>query len=223
MKRFNNILAVVVVISFIIFVAKGLNYAQPKIPKEKIPSDIPSDVRKQIESLYSSEPAERLSAVYGLREMGKKASLAVPFLVGIIGDNTAIECVGQRVGRTSVGREAIDLLGEIKDSSAVEPLILALKDAGFDIKKYDALALGKMKDTRTAESRTGISIAKKDASGTYVEYEIKDPRAAVQLQVALQVRSSAVSALEKITEQKFGEDPVKWQEWWEENKGKFKK
>jgi len=149
--------------------------------------------------------------------------LAVPFLVGIIGDNTAIECVGQRVGRTSVGREAIDLLGEIKDSSAVEPLILALKDAGFDIKKYDALALGKMKDTRTAESRTGISIAKKDASGTYVEYEIKDPRAAVQLQVALQVRSSAVSALEKITEQKFGEDPVKWQEWWEENKGKFKK
>lgn len=223
MKRLKNILAVLVVISFMISVAKGLSYAQPKIPKEKIPSDIPSDVRKEIERLYSSDIAERLSAVYGLGKMGKKASSAVPFLVGIIGDNTAIEFVGQRVGRTSVSREAIDLLGEIKDPCAIEPLISALKDAGLDVKKYDALALGKIKGTRTDESRTGISISKKDTSGTYVEYEVKDPHAAVQLQVFLQVRSSAASALEKITGQKFGEDPVKWQEWWDKNKGKFQK
>jgi len=36
------------------------------------------------------------------------------------------------------------------------------------------------------------------------------------------VRKSAAKSLEKISGQNFGEDPVKWQEWWEKNKGKYK-
>ncbi|MBT9131552.1 MAG: 50S ribosomal protein L7 [Syntrophomonadaceae bacterium] len=37
------------------------------------------------------------------------------------------------------------------------------------------------------------------------------------------VREKAAEALEKITGRIFGEDPVKWQEWWEENKETFLK
>ena len=68
-------LSVVVVISMAL-----IGYAQPNIPKEDTPSDIPADVRQQIERLYSSRSGDRAKAAYYLGGMGERAAPAIPFL-----------------------------------------------------------------------------------------------------------------------------------------------
>jgi len=68
---------------------EALGYARPNIPKENIPADIPTGVKRQIERLYSSAPKARAEAVGELRRMGKQAIPAIPFLVTMLGDDTA--------------------------------------------------------------------------------------------------------------------------------------
>ncbi|MCD5397553.1 HEAT repeat domain-containing protein, partial [candidate division NPL-UPA2 bacterium] len=80
----------------------------------------------------------------------------------------------------------------------VEPLIASLRDEDPHVRRSAARALGK----------------------------IGDPRAVGPLIAALKdedsnVRKSAAESLKKITEKAFGKYPVKWQEWWEENKEAF--
>ena len=55
--------------------------------------------------------------------------------------------------------------------------------------------------------------------------KLNDSRAVEPLIEALQdevssVRRNANLALEKITKEYFGKDPVKWQQWWERKKSK---
>ena len=88
-------------------------------------------------------------------------------------------------------------LGELRDTRAIEALIAALKDEKGLVRSSATEALG----------------------------EIKDPRAIEPLIAALRdegwlVRQSATKALAKITGQDFGQDVIKWQEWWEKNKAK---
>ena len=103
----------------------GLSYAQPNIPKEKIPSDVPSDVRKQIERLYSSDPIERAYGALALGKIGGKAAPAVPFLIGILGDHVGLAWSSGYGGvptgpSTSPSAEAADALREIEGPRAVE-------------------------------------------------------------------------------------------------------
>ena len=99
MKRTRIMLSLLVVISVI--VGAGLRiYAQPNISREKIPSYIPDDMRILIERLYSSDPAERGRAAYILGEMGEKADPSTPYLMGMLGDSSAI---GQTLENYSVG------------------------------------------------------------------------------------------------------------------------
>lgn len=153
MKRIETTLAFWVVIS--IMTLEAIGYAQPNIPKEDIPSNIPYNVRKEIEGLYSSDSTER---GYAAQQLGKMATLAVPaipFLIEILGDSVAFVRGG-----------AAEALGKI-GKPAVEPLIAALKD--------------------------------------------KDRR----------VREKAVWALVEITGENLGQDPIKWQRWWEQNKQNY--
>lgn len=62
-------------------------YTQLRIPREKIPSDIPAELRAEIEKLYSSGTKERANAIVKLRYMGMKgkADRAVPFLLQMLG------------------------------------------------------------------------------------------------------------------------------------------
>ena len=123
------------------------------------------------------------------------------------------------------------LQGETKDPHTVEPLIDALKDEDPFVQVMAALALGAIKDPRAVEPLIA-NLRDKDSAvrgvAALVLGEIKDPSAVEPLIAALKdadssVRGGAVAALKEITGQDFGEDSVKWQEWWEENKEKFRK
>jgi len=87
MKKTKQILFIFFGICLVISFMSFSVYAQPNIPKEKIPKNIPSDVRNEIEKLYSSDPVDRAYAAIDLGNMGKKATPAVPFLIGMLHDN----------------------------------------------------------------------------------------------------------------------------------------
>jgi HEAT repeat protein len=80
----------------------------------------------------------------------------------------------------------------------VEPLIAALRDKNANVREEVAGALRRTKDPRAIEPLIA-SLKDEDSD----------------------VRHNAARALKKVTGQDFGQDPEKWQEWWEENKDKF--
>ena len=112
---------------------RSAGYAQPNIPKENIPADIPTEVREQIERLYSSDPVGRGDAAYDLGEMGEKAAPAIPFLIEVLKDEASY-----------VRGYAAEALGWIGGECALEPLIAALKHESPSVRGEAAWALGKI-------------------------------------------------------------------------------
>jgi HEAT repeat protein len=121
--------------------------AQPIIPKENIPSKLPPDVRKYIEQLYSPDEIDRASATFSLRKTGERAAPAIPFLIAMLGDNTAIEHGGPP---TSPGEEAGRTLVSMGEK-AIEPVIRALSHEHLGIRRMAAWILGKMENPRAVE------------------------------------------------------------------------
>jgi len=122
--------------------------------------------------------------------------------------------------------EAVDALGRMEDTRAVDPLIAALGDQSVDVRIYAAEVLGRIGDVRAVEA---LSAALKDekrnvrCSAAAALGDLKDVRAVQPLIDALgdedqYVRSAAVEALRQIAQESLGEDPEKWQKWWEESK-----
>jgi HEAT repeat protein len=138
----------VLVILFVIIVL-GLIYHSylphpgPRISKNKIPSDIPDEVREQIEKLYSDKVESRVNAAVLLGRMGEKASAATPFLIKMFDDSywvymwstilckDTLDC--DRPDITYPVNRALIALGKIKDKRATEPLIeiIRYKPAGL--------------------------------------------------------------------------------------------
>ncbi len=74
----------------------GVALAQPKTPKDKIPPDMPPEVKGHVERLYSSHPYTRIKAIRALERMGPKAAPAAPFLVELLADNAEYTLVPSR-------------------------------------------------------------------------------------------------------------------------------
>ena len=172
MKLATTFLCLFILLCLIVGSLPG--YTQPKIPKENIPSKILPSVREKIEKLYSQDPKERALAAISLGEIGAGARGAIPFLLGILDDNSHlvsakyVKDLGYQI--TTPGKEAAFALSKIGNTkAAVESLITAL--------------------THTNKI----------------------------------VRMNASEALKEITGQDFGDDSLKWQRWWEQNKGQFLK
>lgn len=110
-------------------------HAQPKIPKERIPSNIPATIKQEIERLYSSDPAERGKSAFVLKRMGKKAKPAIPFLVDILSDESPLIVTSIPPSRlnTSPGQEAAKALARI-GRAGQNALITALKDDNPDVR-----------------------------------------------------------------------------------------
>jgi len=87
----------------------------------------------------------------------------------------------------------------LKNSRAVEALITALKDENPSVRRCAACALGSQKDPRAAEPL--IRVLEEDKTDS--------------------VRTTAATALSKITGNNLGDNPEKWRNWWEENKVTF--
>jgi len=110
-------------------------YAGIKIPKDKIPTNIPAKVRVQIERTYSHKPEKRANAAYALGRIGNEAAAAVPFLLFMLDDNYPYypsdydDFISNKgygymlIQYDSPSRAAVRALGDINDERAVKPLI----------------------------------------------------------------------------------------------------
>ena len=140
LTKVNMALSVLVTVLFL-----GFNcYAQPTIPKDKIPSDLAAEVKAEVEGLYSPEAAKRAQAANKLGDLGEKAAPAIPFLVGMLGDSAGTELKpspdSKIADNTSPGIEAAVALGKIGDP-ALDQLIAALKDKNPNVRVLAAVAL----------------------------------------------------------------------------------
>jgi HEAT repeat protein len=190
-------------------------YAQPKISKEKIPSDIHSEVKKQIERLYSSDPVERGYGAYYLGEMGENAISAIPFLIGMLYDSPplAARYVWQtNWWKTSPGQEAAEAVVKI-DKSAVNLLLNTLKNKDPNVRMNAILALGEIRNVQAVEPL--ISALKDKDPGVRTRaaealMKIPDNRAVEPLIIALKdeypgVRMNAALAMGGINDKRLVE------------------
>lgn len=198
--------------------------AQTTVPRDKIPADIPADVKKEIEALYLSNIVDRGNATMRLGRMGEKAAPAIPFLIGLLHD-VKVELVTTSSGLTTMvgqAQVASDALAEI-GKPAIRPLADALKHENPTVVRFAARALGLMRDMdavkvlMAALNSQNADLRSAASSGLQ---ESKNVRVIEPLLASLQdksptIRGDAVAALEAISGQKFGQDPEKWQEWWQ--------
>ena len=63
------------------------------MPREKIPSDASPQVKELIERLYSSNEAVVATAASNLGGLESQATASIPFLIGILYDETRLEIV----------------------------------------------------------------------------------------------------------------------------------
>lgn len=99
-------------------------------------------------------------------------------LLGDIGDNRAVEPIIQLLGDESVRRIAVEALGKIGDKRAVEDLIELLES--FPYRVDAALALGKIGDERAIQPLENI--LKNPAVGCYGYVNVDDSEGMIRLQ-----------------------------------------
>ncbi len=118
-------------------------------PRSTIPAGADPDVKRLIEELYAEKATERGKAAALLGFGGPRAAGAVPFLIEMLEDDTALKWVGSSLYEkrmpypgiiTSPGEEAKKALERIGHPS-VEPLIKALSDSNSGVRSRAAAAL----------------------------------------------------------------------------------
>ena len=123
------------------------------------------------------------------------------------------------------------VLGRIKDARSVDPLVSALtKDTDYEVRMWSAEALGKLSEKWSVDALGGAvpalieALKDKDPNvrqkAAYALGTMKAAKAIPALIGALQTHgkdSDAGLALFMITGQRLGDDPQKWQQWWEQN------
>lgn len=158
MKGIKAGLALLIVARFMV---SGLTcYAQPNIPEDNIPSNIPANVREKIEGLYSVDPVKRAEAAADLGVMGHRAAPAIPFLIGMFGDEILL--VEDAPGSFRYARYPVDSANTCPASQAakalrkigkpaVEPLIASLRSENWIFRAHASATLGGMEDPRVVE------------------------------------------------------------------------
>ncbi len=209
-------------ITFLItgLISAALGCAHKKLPpKNSIPHNIPTDVRSEIEGLYGNAN-ERAYAAFSLGEMGRRATPAIPYLIGVLKDNRPLAKVDEEIlellkrnAPKSPARIAAVALIKI-GRPALGPLIALLLDQNKRVRSWAVLALGEIDPDWQKSETASIHVPKflkeltsEDWSQRAVAAQalgtIKDKRAVAGLTAALEdenpdVRSSAALALEKI-------------------------
>jgi len=182
--------------------------------REEATEEVAPEVKAQIERLSSRDPAERRDAARKLGELGEKAAPAIPYLIEALADGRpsgVVEWVRSKLTRRYdpdiyVGLEARLALEKIGEP-AVEPLISALGDRHWLVRRRAAVILGTIGDTRAVEPLLAVVERRSDLFflGEAIQAlgKIGDPRAVEPLIDVLQdersgVRRTAATALGEI-------------------------
>jgi HEAT repeat protein len=167
MKKVCSIL----IMLLLVIVVPQSGHPQPRIPVDKIPANIPAEVRAHIKELYSETPAKRMKAALEIGKLGEKAKDAVPFLIGMLYDSDFVLQQSDHNIKVSISPAKASMLALIRIGSlAVMPLIAACRDENIDTRKYAVEALGNIKDARAVES---LVAALKDKKTVVREYAHK--------------------------------------------------
>ena len=131
--------------------------SQPSIPKSQIPSNITSDVRAAIESLYSSDPVIRAKSAHQLETFGVDGEKAIPFLASMLSDDILIDPVIEGMNwmnydhvvtmKTSPSRMAARTLRNMGEP-AVDPTISVLKRGDWKAQVQAARILGSIESPK---------------------------------------------------------------------------
>jgi HEAT repeat protein len=147
MKIIRVIVILLITTNIVYFVHAKLN-----IPKEKIPLNIPADIKQQIERLYSSNQRERVVALEKLGQMGERAAPAIPFIIGMLDDfELYYYREYHRFKRYSVvvSMIAVQALIDIGEP-AFKPLVAELKNKDPRVRINVMWGLSQIADPRTA-------------------------------------------------------------------------
>jgi hypothetical protein len=119
---------------------------------------------------------------------------------------------------TSAARQAMELLGEMKDRRAVEPLISALKGeySGRVKRILNEIHLREIASITKDQTSNFCRQTAAEALGKIGDLRAVEPLIDALREIELQFAAS--NALEKITGEEFGPDQEKWRAWWEKNK-----
>jgi len=66
--------------------------AKTSVPQDKIPAGISAEIRQEIERLYLTT-TDVVQGAGKLAAMGEKAAPSIPFLIGLFGEGSGLECV----------------------------------------------------------------------------------------------------------------------------------
>jgi HEAT repeat protein len=199
--------------------------AQTLVPRDKIPSGTPANIKELIELLYNSNEAVVARAAANLGGLENQATASIPFLIGLLYDDTALQIIpahlshlcsrnpnipcGIKGDSTTVSRVVATALARMGEP-ALQPLLDAFisgqpnRNYGKDRKVQEAAAhaLGLLKNQRAVEPllRAFGDPSMKDVRGSTALAlgEIGDARAVEPLIAALRddtVRSQAIEAL----------------------------
>ena len=160
MRCFKTPLGLMVLVGVLGWGAGGR--AQPSIPQDRIPSDIPAEVRQKIEGLYSSDPMQRAHAAGRLIDKFEQATPAIPFLIAMFHDDTVLRNERELEMRSMVssylsafpfpnspGENAARALGRISKRTRKPPinaLRVAMADKNRHVRANAIMALGEAGD-----------------------------------------------------------------------------
>jgi len=159
-------------------------------PREDIDPNLPNEIKAEIERLYSLDPIERAYGAMNLRLKGLKASPAIPYLIGILDDETDLEWVAGKLqmavsslsnvypSHTSPAKQAMAALKAIGEP-AVMPLIIKLREKGSYGRPNAARTLRLIGDKRAVEPL--IQTLKEKPSGNKWECQLLKMQAAEAL------------------------------------------
>ncbi len=141
----------VVIILLGAFIAVGCASENPKTP---IDAKAEPRLAKLTGKLSSKDARERTVAILALQVMGPGASSAVPYLIGMLDDDTPVSIQRNAIRTvtvtTSPGREAAVALSRIGEESVL-PLIRSLRKDDSTTRENAAWALGTIRDPRAVE------------------------------------------------------------------------
>jgi HEAT repeat protein len=155
------------------------------------------EIEKALKAMEASIPIELLIA--GLKNnLARRFSQASLLSLGPL----AVESLSDHTRDQDpyLRRVACSILGKIKDTRAIEPLIIALNDKDSDVQAIAAEALGDIGDVRAVEPLIAI---------------LSTPG------IDLKVKRGIANSLKRITKEDFGHDHKEWQKWWKKNKKKL--